>query len=112
MAQSLSGSGGEQRPEINLLVSRPLSPTYMLHLIGRSLEGLGIVESLRLRTGSITYEVIRVREGVVLNQTPSRFPVKEKSLVNLVISVRVKPNLSGKILYASLRGPSAYFLRG
>lgn len=108
MAQSLEpGVEVSRGSEINLLVSLGPCPLYfyMPDLIGRSLEGaLGIVESLRLQTGSITYEVDpELGEGVVLNQTPSfGFPVKEKSLVNLVISVKSQTQPAGLVRYYML----------
>lgn len=108
MAQSLEpGVEVNRNSEINLLVSLGSSSVYfcMPDLIGRSLEGaLGIVESLRLQTGSITYEVDpELGEGVVLNQTPSfGFPVKEKSLVNLVISVKSQTQPAGLVRYYML----------
>ncbi|MCG2677491.1 PASTA domain-containing protein [bacterium] len=105
MAQSLEpGIEVNRGSEINLLVSLGPYPTYfyMPDLIGRSLERASrTIEYLRLQTGSITYEVDpELREGVVLNQTPSfGFPVKEKSLVNLVISVKSQTRPTGLLRY-------------
>ena len=109
MAQSLEPESEVNRgSEINLLVSLGPSPIYfyMPDLIGSSLERASrIVESLRLQTGSITYEVDpELREGVVLNQAPSfGFPIKEKSLVNLVISVKSQTRPTGLLRYYMLR---------
>ena len=105
MSQSLEPEIEVNRgSEINLLVSLGPYPVYfyMPDLIGRSLEGVSrTIEYLRLQTGSITYEVdSELREGVVLNQTPSfGFPIKEKSLVNLVISVKSQTRPTGLLRY-------------
>ncbi len=108
MAQSLESEVEVSRnSEINLLVSLGPYPIYfyMPDLIGKSLERASrIMESLRLQTGSITYEVDpELREGVVLNQAPSfGFSVKEKSLVNLVISVKSQTRPTGLLRYYML----------
>lgn len=108
MAQSLESEVEVSRnSEINLLVSLGPYPIYfyMPDLIGKSLERASrIMESLRLQTGSITYEVDpELREGVVLNQAPSfGFSVKEKSLVNLVISVKSQTRPRGLLRYYML----------
>ncbi|HEA47383.1 MAG TPA: PASTA domain-containing protein [bacterium] len=108
MAQSLEPEIEVNRSsEINLLVSLGPYPTYfyMPDLIGRSLERASrTIEYLSLQTGSITYEVDpELREGVVLNQAPSfGFPVKEKSLVNLVISVKSQTRPTGLLRYYML----------
>jgi serine/threonine-protein kinase len=105
MAQSLeSGNEVNRNSEINLLVSLGPSPIYfyMPDLIGKSLERASkTIESLRLQTGNITYEVDpELGEGMVLNQTPSfGFQVKEKSLVNLVISVKSQTRPTGRLRY-------------
>jgi len=108
MAQSLeSGVEVDRDSVVNLLLSLGSYPTYfyMPDLIGRSLERASrIIESLRLQTGSITYEVDpELGGGMVLNQAPSfGFPVKEKSLVNLVISVKSQTRPTGLIRYYML----------
>ena len=108
MAQSLEPKVEVNRNSVvNLLLSLGPYPIYfyMPDLIGRSLERVSrIIESLRLQAGSITYEVDpELREGVVLNQAPSfGFPVKEKSLVNLVISVKSQTRPTGLLRYYML----------
>lgn len=108
MAQSLEPEIEVDRgSEMNLLVSLGPYPNYfsMPDLIGRSLEeAMRTIESLSLQTGSITYEVNpELGEGVVLNQTPSSgFPVKEKSLVNLVICVKSETQPTGLVRYYML----------
>lgn len=109
MAQSLEPEEEVNRnSEINLLVGLGPYPSYfyMPDLIGKSLEKASrIIETLRFQTSSITYEVdSELGEGVVLNQTPSfGFPVKEKSLVNLVISVKGQIRPTGRIRYYMFR---------
>ncbi len=108
MAQSLkSGVEVNREEKVNLLVSLGPYPVYayMPDLIGKSLERASrIMESSRLQMGSITYEVDpELKEGVVLNQTPSfGFPVKEKSLVSLVISVKSQTRPTGLLRYYML----------
>jgi len=108
MAQSLEPEVEVDRDSVvNLLVSLGSYPTYfyMPDLIGRSLERASrIIESLRLQTGGITYEVDpELGEGMILNQAPSfGFPVKEKSLVNLVISVKSQTRPTGLVRYYML----------
>ena len=108
MAQSLEPEVEVNRNSVvNLLVSLGSYPIYfyMPDLIGRSLErGSRTIESLRLQTGSITYEVDPELEGgMILNQAPSfGFPVKEKSLVNLVISVKSQTRPTGLLRYYML----------
>lgn len=105
MAQSLESEVEVSRnSEINLLISLGSHPIYfyMPDLIGKSLERASrIVEFLRLQTGSITYEVDpELKEGMVLNQTPSfGFPVKEKSIISLVISVKSQTRPTGLLRY-------------